>query len=222
MDNTRTPASSGNGRRERNKQRVRERIYDSAIELFAAGGYEATSVDDIANHADVSRGTFFNYFQRKEDLIAAWVHDWRTRVLERMRQSQGLEDASARTLLQLYMASIAEQTESQRKVTEFMLPAWVKTGSPLNDLPYTAEVFTETLQRGVDRGEFIPATNTKLVGAMLRDLYLGALFRWVTRPSSTGELAAELREVLHVLLEGIADPPHWQVSREGLVKNDIR
>ena len=58
-------------RRERKKDETRERITQAAIELFTERGYEATTVDDIAAKADVAKGTFFNYFQRKEAVFDA-------------------------------------------------------------------------------------------------------------------------------------------------------
>ncbi|MBC3842329.1 helix-turn-helix transcriptional regulator [Streptacidiphilus sp. 4-A2] len=70
------------GRRERNKRRVKERIYSCAMELFTEKGYEHTSVDEIAEAADVARGTFFNHYQRKEDLITAWEGRRRKHLLK--------------------------------------------------------------------------------------------------------------------------------------------
>ncbi|MFJ8097230.1 TetR/AcrR family transcriptional regulator [Streptomyces griseofuscus] len=57
------------GRRARSKIKMKERLYTAALELFAEQGYDQTSVDEIAERADVARGTFFNHFPRKEDLI---------------------------------------------------------------------------------------------------------------------------------------------------------
>lgn len=57
------------GMRERKKQQARRVIRDAALQLFAARGFEAVSVDEIAAAADVSRTTFFNYFPAKEDTI---------------------------------------------------------------------------------------------------------------------------------------------------------
>lgn len=48
---------------------VRERLIEAAFALFEAGGYERTTVDDIAEQAGVSRATFFRTFRSKEDVI---------------------------------------------------------------------------------------------------------------------------------------------------------
>ena len=48
---------------------TRERIAASAFELFAAHGYDATTVETIAEHAGVARRTFFRYFRSKDDVI---------------------------------------------------------------------------------------------------------------------------------------------------------
>jgi len=58
-----------NGLQERKRDLVREAIARAAWELFAAEGYEATTVADIARAAGVSRRTFFRYFSSKEDVV---------------------------------------------------------------------------------------------------------------------------------------------------------
>lgn len=55
--------------RETKKQRTREAFADAARELFAARGYDATTIDDLAQAAGVSRRTFFRYFQSKEAVL---------------------------------------------------------------------------------------------------------------------------------------------------------
>ncbi|ANK86308.1 MULTISPECIES: TetR/AcrR family transcriptional regulator [unclassified Rhizobium] len=60
------------GWREKKRRETLQRITDSALSLFAANGYEATTLDAIAEAAGISRRTFFYYFASKEEILAAW------------------------------------------------------------------------------------------------------------------------------------------------------
>src|ERR1700712_5130182 len=67
-----TPADTAPiGLRERKKIRTRAVIRDNAMRLFAEQGYTATTVDQIAEAADVSPSTFFRYFPNKEAVVLA-------------------------------------------------------------------------------------------------------------------------------------------------------
>jgi AcrR family transcriptional regulator len=63
------------GLRERKRQQTRERLTRMAMALFRERGFEATTLDDIAAAADVSRRSFFHYFASKEDVVFAWQEE---------------------------------------------------------------------------------------------------------------------------------------------------
>jgi AcrR family transcriptional regulator len=63
------------GLRERKRQQTRERLTRSAMALFLERGFEATTLDDIAAAADISRRNFFHYFASKEDVVFAWQEE---------------------------------------------------------------------------------------------------------------------------------------------------
>lgn len=65
-------SADGSGLRQRKRQETRERLARAAMALFLERGFEATTIDDIAAAADVSRRSFFHYFASKEDVVAAW------------------------------------------------------------------------------------------------------------------------------------------------------
>lgn len=58
--------------RERNRLQTNRTIMTAAFELFAEQGFDATTVEQICDRAQVSRATFFNYFGQKEGLLAAF------------------------------------------------------------------------------------------------------------------------------------------------------
>lgn len=60
------------GRRERHRTEIRERLFRSALRLFAERGFLETTVEDITEAADVGKGTFFNYFRTKEHVLATF------------------------------------------------------------------------------------------------------------------------------------------------------
>jgi AcrR family transcriptional regulator len=60
------------GLREKKRRQTRQRIVEAGLELFQRQGIEATTLDEIAAAADISRRTFFAYFPAKEDLVLAW------------------------------------------------------------------------------------------------------------------------------------------------------
>jgi AcrR family transcriptional regulator len=58
-------------RKEREKQQRREEIIQAAETVFFSKGFEKSTMDDIAEHAELSKGTLYIYFKSKEDLHMA-------------------------------------------------------------------------------------------------------------------------------------------------------
>lgn len=57
------------------RQKSKETIVKSALELFSTTGYFNTSIRQIAKKANVSNGLLYNYFKSKEELVLEILHD---------------------------------------------------------------------------------------------------------------------------------------------------
>ncbi|MGK8520472.1 TetR/AcrR family transcriptional regulator [Nocardia asteroides] len=80
----RVPATSG--LRERKKQQTRSRIMAAALDLCDKQGFEATTIEQIANAADVSPRTINRYFDSKEDIVLGPVKDFGRTIAETLRE----------------------------------------------------------------------------------------------------------------------------------------
>lgn len=51
----------------------KKKVLDTAHRLFIEKGYQATSIQDIIDEAEISKGTFYNYFASKKDCLLAII-----------------------------------------------------------------------------------------------------------------------------------------------------
>ncbi len=74
------------GLRERKKEQTRARIVDVALRLCDEQGFDATTVEQIADEADVSPRTVNRYFESKEDIVIAPIADWARAHADALRE----------------------------------------------------------------------------------------------------------------------------------------
>ena len=98
------------GLRERKKIKTRQAIRREAFRLIEQNGYAATTVEQIAEAADVSPSTFFRYFGSKESLLLA--DDLDPLILQALK-AQPRELSPAQAFRRAYQAVLAELPEDQ-------------------------------------------------------------------------------------------------------------
>ena len=97
-------------RRERRKQEVRSRLYEAARLLFNRQGYDATTVEQIAEAADCAPATFFNHFQNKQTVLGLMASEVVTH-LQQMLEAEFKHSGSAEQRL-IGLATTAEAQNS--------------------------------------------------------------------------------------------------------------
>lgn len=97
------------GLRERKKRQTRQHISDVATGLFLERGFEAVTIAEIAEAAQVSVNTVYNYFPAKEDLFFDRQEEMVARLPRAIEEREAGESA-ARAVLRALRASLAERS----------------------------------------------------------------------------------------------------------------
>jgi AcrR family transcriptional regulator len=74
---------------DRRVERTRKLLQDALIAMMIEKGYDATTVQDIIDRANVGRATFYAHFADKETLLTSRLEDLRSLLSERQRQAPG-------------------------------------------------------------------------------------------------------------------------------------
>lgn len=101
------------GLRARKKLQRRRSIEDAAIALIQTNGFDATTVEDIAHHADIAPRTFFYYFATKEDVVLADYADRLRRITEVLERRTSTEPPWA--ALRAAFVTVADDYEARRE-----------------------------------------------------------------------------------------------------------
>jgi AcrR family transcriptional regulator len=155
------------GLRERKKAKTHATIQAAALELFQRQGYDATTVDQIADQAEVSQSTFFRYFPTKQDVV---LHDRYDPLLLAAFRAQPTElstIAALRRTLRSVLGTLPTEElahERQRAMLIFSVPEL--RARVLEQIATTMEPFTEAVAERTGRTIDDPAV-LALTGAVV-------------------------------------------------------
>ena len=173
------------GRRERKKLLSRKAILDAAVREFSRKGFKETSVADIMNAADLGIGTFYNYFESKEEILMCLLGclvDEVDKALRDMRAakrpSYELLEAGSRItarfldenrfLLPLFLAAAEHSAKPQTEAHDKMPKGMVTPGFK--------PIFEDILREGQLAGEIRDDVPADLIAEMFHSVYQAAAF----------------------------------------------
>jgi AcrR family transcriptional regulator len=195
------------GRRERKKLEVRERILTTARDLFAKNGFHDTTVDQIAEAADVSPATFFNYFQSKQTLLELMTDE----VVEALNalSTQYLEGGgSSAERLRRFIQSASESIAANRDIARDVLIEFIrKDATPDGQPPYLRRLqqpFVDLIAEGQRRREIREDHDAAFLAQMLVGMLNSAITAWLADPDypvERGVVAATEFALSTLLLE---------------------
>lgn len=143
---------SSGGLRERKKQRTRESIQDHALRLYQEQGYAATTIDQIAEAAEVSPSTYFRYFPTKPDTV---LFDRMDPIFidEFLAQPQGQEPLAALRAAMRTVFSAMSEEHLANEMTRMRLVVEVPElrAASAQQIETNLPLFTDAVARRVGR-----------------------------------------------------------------------
>jgi AcrR family transcriptional regulator len=193
------------GRRERRRLEVRERLFTAAISLFAEQGFTATTMDDIAERADVARATVFYHFPQKISFLEEWGRHRRAQVAEILRAERAA-DRPVADQLRRYLGEMAKINLNARQESVVLMDAAARHGALFRQPMLDVEL-ARLVERGRETGEIRPDVGGAQAGVILAIGYFSTVLRWIAAEPPPFSLPEELDSMLDIVLRGLlADP----------------
>jgi AcrR family transcriptional regulator len=198
------------GLRERKKQRTRQTIVDEATRLFVAQGYQQTTLAQIAEAADVSTSTFFNYFATKVDmvfcLLDAAIESAQGRIMGRP-EGEPATEAIAAWLTEELPSVEQPYAEAIRKMPTIVESAPELRAEERLRLAHLEDVLAAGFAR--DFGESADGVRSRILAAMALRGMLEAWSAWLEKHATEADfqlaeaLEAKAEHVVRLLASGL-------------------
>jgi AcrR family transcriptional regulator len=196
--------SSFPGRRSRRSAELRERLFRSALALFAKKGFAETTVEDITNAADVGKGTFFNYFPSKDHILLAFGEMQLAKLGSAVEEARTTDEPMPRFLRSLGQRMTEEPTRNPA-IIRALLQAYLSS-TPVREAMVDLQkrvlaLHAEIIQLGQTKGQIrddLPATE---IAQVFRQSIFGTLLIWSLY--GDGSLLQRMETSFEVLWKGL-------------------
>lgn len=191
------------GRRERKRQQQVDHLADTAWALFETEGYEAVTMERIADAADVSKVTLYRHFPVKEALLR---HRFHSEVREAWPEIQSALSAvpPGRARLACFLELHVAWSQSRR---DYLLP-YVRFRFSDPDLfgdrrerSGLDRIFAELIAQGQEVGDIRADVPAPLLATYFQFLHLAVLLRWLSEDGLS--LADEMARMLDLVCNGM-------------------
>ena len=189
------------GLRKQKKFLARQTILNAAARQFELHGFANTSIAGIMQAAGLGVGTFYNYFNSKDDVLLTLSKNLREEV-EKNLSAAGAEEKSSPELLELCCVCTARLIDENR----FILPLFISASEhsdkpeqiPQSLSPGFRELFKRIILRGQERGEFRDDVPPNIISEMIHSIYQTTAFSKLDLP-----FQENIRLKVKILLDGI-------------------
>ena len=194
------------GRRERKKEETRKQIISVGMKLICELGFESTSMEQIADAADVAKGTLYNYFPVKEAIVAGYFRQCAVDMGVHVNELV-VSDLSVREKLKQLYYAVADWQVSHKEILAIYLSYRLQNITNGSMEPENRSGFHQNLQKvmqsGIDSGELRGGFSAEELVSYMESVYLVVIMRWLKNDSA--DLYPELDRMIDLFLSGAAD-----------------
>lgn len=200
------------GRRERKKLETRRRIFRVAFDLFATKGFEETTVEEIAEAADVAKGTVFNYFPNKRALLLAAHEAWMGSLEEHLGAPESWQKDARSQLLQV-LSYLADRAIQHREVSRLVIFETMQEAhfqlaedrEPDSDdgVRLLEGLVERVIRRGQERGEILGTLDPAQAASVVAATAFSTVVRWLVRGGSAKGMKTALEAKLDIIFNGL-------------------
>jgi AcrR family transcriptional regulator len=188
------------GLRERKKAKTMATVQMHALRLFHELGYNATTVEQIAEAAEISPSTFFRYFSTKEDVVITDNYDPLLIAAFEDQPSNLSPLQAVRNAMISGMADMsADELETMRERNQLIMTVPELRAATLNNLTQTMQLLMEMVAKRVGRKPDDLAVRT-FAGAIV-GVNISVMFYYAENPGA--DFAKLMDEALAKLEEGL-------------------
>ncbi len=202
-DDSFRPAASSS-RRERRSAELRERLFRSALRLFAEKGFAETTVEDITEAADVGKGTFFNYFPSKDHILLAFS-DMQLGKLEEAVEYFRNSPQPLRVFLENLTTRMTEEPLRNPGMIRAILQGYLSSSAVrevmIRKQERAHELHTKMVEVGQERGEIRNDLLAREIAHVFRQTIIGTLLIWSV--AGDASLTERIRAALYMLWSGL-------------------
>ena len=165
--------------RDEKKLIIRRRILRKAQELFLAEGVEATSVEEIARAAGISRASLFNYFRGKRAILDAMTEALEPRMVQLVQHYVGKDLSTEQRLLQLFAHSARVVEQSGELNRQLFVQ-----GSAVDGFPALHRALVELLEIGREQGDVSASLQLEMAAESVYFSFVAGLLGWLSDSES--------------------------------------
>lgn len=194
-------------RRARKHADIRARILATALSLFGRKGIEAVTVEEIAEAADIGKGTIYNYFATKEDIVIAFMVEMEKKVQARVKRFLSLQAPLEAILAQFVRFQFRLKRPYYRFVRVFLGQMFMRTEQFLPYMVEMQKVIDPPLQKLFEglRERGLLRTDVPIPELMItfKTVHMGLSALWAVEGPPFTQTEKTLKQEMKLFCEGL-------------------